>query len=136
MDDLLMELLAALLELFGDVFLQLLAEGLVDVASRGLSEVVETERAKDVVVSTLSYAAAGALVGTISLAIFPHPLVHPSRIHGISLLISPVATGLTMSLIGSMLRKSDKKVVPIESFGYGFAFAFGMALIRFILVKP
>ncbi len=36
-----------------------------------------------------------------------------------------------MSLIGSTLRNRDKRVVQIESFGYGFAFAFGMALVRF-----
>jgi hypothetical protein len=60
---------------------------------------------------------------------FPHPLAHPSRIHGISLLVSPVIVGVVMSLIGSVQRNRDKRVAQIESFGYGFAFAFGMAVV-------
>jgi len=71
----------------------------------------------------------------LSVLIFPHPLFHPSRIHGISLLISPVIAGLLMALLGSTLRKRGKKVVRLESFGYGFAFAFGMALIRLIYAR-
>ena len=39
-----------------------------------------------------------------------------------------------MSWIGSILQGRGKKVVQIESFRYGFAFAFGMALIRFFFV--
>jgi hypothetical protein len=75
------------------------------------------------------------LTGGLSLLIFPHPLIHPSRIHGISLLINPVIAGGVMSLIGFMLRKRDKRVVQIENFGYGFAFAFGMALLRFFFAQ-
>jgi hypothetical protein len=39
-----------------------------------------------------------------------------------------------MSLLGSILTRQGKKVVQIESFPYGFAFAFGMALIRYLFV--
>jgi hypothetical protein len=70
----------------------------------------------------------------ISLFFFPHPLVHPSRVPGVSVIISPVLAGLGMSFIGSMQRKRNKKVMRMEGFGYGFAFAFGMALVRFIFV--
>jgi hypothetical protein len=52
-----------------------------------------------------------------------------------SLLISPVIAGLLMALVGSTLRKRGKKVVRLESFGYGFAFAFGMAFIRLIFAR-
>jgi hypothetical protein len=37
-----------------------------------------------------------------------------------------------MSLTGFLLRQRGKTVVQIESFSYGFAFAFGMALVRFL----
>jgi hypothetical protein len=60
---------------------------------------------------------------------FPHPLVHPSRLHGSNLLLSPVITGLVMSQVGSILAGRGKSVTPIESFACGFAFAFGIALI-------
>jgi hypothetical protein len=51
------------------------------------------------------------------------------------MLVSPVIAGLVMSLIGSVLRKRDKNVVRIESFTYGFVFAFGMAAVRFFVAK-
>jgi hypothetical protein len=34
-----------------------------------------------------------------------------------------------------MLSRQDKKVTRIESFGYGFAFAFGIALIRYLFAS-
>lgn len=40
-----------------------------------------------------------------------------------------------MAFIGHKLRQQRKQVVRIESFTYGFAFAFGMALIRLIFAK-
>ena len=133
-------MLDLLLEVFGELivefFLQFLAGVIVDVGTRFLGEVFETERARNLVASAVYYSFLGALAGALSAAILPHPLVRPSKLHGISLLISPLLTGLAMSSIGSVLRRQDKEVARIESFGYGFAFAFGMALVRLILVKP
>ena len=49
--------------------------------------------------------------------------------------VSPILAGLGMSLMGSALRKRNKKAMQIESFGYGFAFALGMALVRFFFTR-
>jgi hypothetical protein len=81
------------------------------------------------------YFLAGVACGTMSVLVFPHPLVHPSRIHGISLVISPLITGSIMSLLGAELRRHGKESVRIESFGYGFTFAFGMAIVRLLFAK-
>ncbi len=40
-----------------------------------------------------------------------------------------------MSWAGALLRKRDKKTIQIESFGYGFVFAFCIALMRFLFAK-
>ena len=64
-----------------------------------------------------------------------NPLVHRSRVPGLSVVISPVLAGMGMSMVGSTLRKRNRKAMQIESFGYGFAFAFGMALVRFFFAK-
>ena len=74
-------------------------------------------------------------MGGISLLFAPYPLFHPSRVHGISLVASPVLTGLGMSLVGASRQKRSKRVVQLESFSYGFAFAFGMALVRFLFTS-
>jgi len=87
------------------------------------------------VLAYVGYALFGLVLGFISLALVPHRLVRPSRIPGLSLLISPVITGLMLSGTGVILRRRDKKPTQLDSFGYGFAFAFGMALIRFHFAK-
>jgi hypothetical protein len=77
----------------------------------------------------------GAACGVGSVLLFPHALVHPSRFHGISLVVSPVITGLIMSQTGLMRRRKGKETIRIESFGYGFTFALGVAVVRFLFVK-
>jgi hypothetical protein len=134
MGEFLLELLLGFAEVFLEVLLQFAGEALLDLASRALAMVFEESEIKSPVLAA-GYAILGVLAGGVSVGLFPHPLVHPSRIHGISLLVAPVTTGLMMSCIGSVLRRHDKKVVRIESFGYGFAFALGMALVRLVLVK-
>lgn len=135
MDEILSVLLSALMELFLEVFFELVGAALLDIASRALAKVFDEKVSSPAVASFFGYGLLGVLIGAYSVIIFPHPLVHPSRIRGISVLVSPVIAGVAMSLIGSTLRKRDKKVVQIESFGYGFAFAFGMAAVRFFFAK-
>jgi hypothetical protein len=124
-------LLELLLELIGEFLLELAITALVDLALRAIAKVFETFRLVNPVLASIIYVLLGALAGGLSLLIFPHPLVHPSRLHGINLLVSPVVTGLAMSQIGSILRCQGKKVTRVESFGYGFALAFGIALVRY-----
>jgi hypothetical protein len=135
MDEILFGLLSGLIELFLDAFLELVAAALLDLASRAIARAFESLEISSPFIASLGYGLLGVLTGGLSLLIFPHPLVHPSRIHGISLLISPVIAGVVMSVIGSILRDRDKKVVRIESFGYGFVFAFGMSVVRFFVAK-
>lgn len=135
MADFLFELLLILAELFLEIFLEVAATALFDLAVRAIDKVFDTLRSANPVVASIAYTIYGALAGGLSVFVFPHPLVHPSRFHGINLLVSPVVTGFVMSLFGSLLRRQGAKVTGIESFGYGFAFAFGMALIRFLFVR-
>jgi len=83
----------------------------------------------------VAFTLVGVAFGFLSAWMFPHPLVHPSKLHGISLLISPVLTGLVMAYIGRAWRRRGRTSVRIESFGYGFTFALAMALVRFWLVR-
>jgi hypothetical protein len=134
MDEILSALLSGILEILLEAFSELVGAALLDIGSRALGKVFDPAISSRAV-AFFAYGLVGAFTGAYSVIVFPHPLVHPSRIHGISLLVSPVIAGLVMSLVGSMLRMRDKKVVRIESFGYGFTFAFGMAAVRFFFTK-
>jgi hypothetical protein len=102
---------------------------------RGVLAVFDTTEFKSPALACIGHVFLGGVVGGLSLLLFPHPLVHPSRVPGLSVIVSPIIAGLGMSLVGSARRKQNKKVLQIESFGYGFSFALGMALVRFFFVK-
>ena len=141
MDELLALILGEIAEFLLEAFLELIAAAVLALVSRasqglfrGVAEAVHYNRVLMVVV----YALLGALAGTLSLPVLPHPLLHhehPSRFHGISILISPIVAGLVLSAFGDVLRRLGKKVTPIETFNYGFAFALGMAVVRLFFAK-
>jgi hypothetical protein len=129
--ELLFSLLEPFLELFFEAAFEFAAELLGSLIWRGVAAVFDTTEFKNPALACIGYVFLGGVVGGLSLFLFPHPLVHPSRVPGLSVVISPILAGLGMSLVGTTLRKRNKKAMQIESFGYGFAFAFGMALVRF-----
>jgi len=134
-----LELLFAFLEMFLEILseaaFEFAAEFLGALVLRGLAEVFDTSDLKNPLLASIGYVFLGGVAGGLSLLFFPHPLVHPSRVPGLSVVISPVLAGLGMSLVGSTERKRNKNAMQIESFGYGFAFALGMALVRFFFTK-
>lgn len=131
MDELLAALLSVIFDIIFDGILLFGLQLIADVISRILSGIWKIPVLTGSVLAATVYFLLGLLAGGFSLVFFPHPLVHPSKFHGISLLISPTIAGLMMWWLGSILRKRNKKVTRIESFGYGFVFAFGVALVRF-----
>jgi len=140
-DELLAAILGAIVEFLLEAFLELIAAAVLDLASRallGLFRGVAEAVKHNPVLMVIVYALLGTLAGAMSLLVLPHPLihrVHPSRFHGISVLISPIVAGLVLSALGGVLRRLGRKVTPVETFGYGFAFALGMAVIRFLFAK-
>jgi len=135
MDELFAAFVSALFEILGEVILQLILEFLVSLLARAGRKVISTSARQSRIFSGFLFAVFGASAGLVSVRIFPHPLVHPSRFHGISLLISPVITGLVMFATGRLEQKFGRKPTQIETFWIGFIFAFAIALVRFALVK-
>jgi len=130
--DILFEVLLTCGELLLEAFIELIAGGIIDLMFRLVSEVSEFLEKISPITATLIYGFLGAFGGGCSLLIFPRHLIHPSRIPGISLLVSPVLTGAAFSTLGSFLRSRRKGTTQIEIFRNGYAFAFGMAFIRLL----
>ncbi|WP_424193057.1 hypothetical protein ACMYR3_16070 [Ampullimonas aquatilis] len=80
----------------------------------------------------VGYALFGALIGAISLWPFPNQFVtsYVGRLVGVG--ITPVIAGLSMMTIGAWRRKLDQPLIRIDRFAYGYLFALGMAVVRFI----
>jgi hypothetical protein len=135
MEDFLLTLLSEVVGMLFEVFIQVIGEAIVALVVRSIRNVVAESQETSPVLAAAGYLLLGVACGAVSVFFFPHPLIHPSKIHGISLLVSPVITGLIMAQVGLLLRRKDKNAVRIESFWYGFTFALGMAFIRFIFIR-
>ena len=135
MEELISALLSGLAELLLEVFLQVIVEALTGLIVRSVQNRKTDSKENNPVQAGAGYLLLGALCGGMSVFLLPHPLVHPSGFHGISLLISPALTGLFMAQVGIARRRQGKNVIPLESFGYGFVFALGMATVRLLFVK-
>jgi len=135
MDEMLIQLMLGLVELVFEVLLEFAGEAVLDLLARAAADLFKPAETPDPVWTFFACGFLGAVAGAGSLVIFPHPLFHPSKIHGVSLIISPVLTGFGMSAFGALLRRRGKQVVQIESFPYAFAFAFGMAVVRLVYVS-
>jgi hypothetical protein len=135
MDEVFLALLSAAAELLFEVFFQVVVEAIVALIVRSIRNVFEVSNPVNPIPAAIGYLLLGVAFGIASLRLFPHPLVHSSKFHGISMVVSPVITGLVMSQVGIVLRRKGKQAVRIESFGYGFIFALGLAIIRFFFLR-
>ena len=131
MEDFLGFLFELLIEALFEIGISVMVAG----AYRLLRRFWVTARRGNPVVAASILLAIGAAFGLLTDAVVPHPLVPPSKLHGISLLISPVIAGLAMATIGDGVRRRGRLPVRIESFSYGFTFAFAFSLIRILLVR-
>jgi hypothetical protein len=134
MDELLSAILSALAEAFFEFLFELFLEAIVALIVRAARSLF-SNAAFSPAFAAAFYFLLGCASGAASLFLFPHPIFHPSRLHGISLLISPVITGFVMSRVGATIHRNGRESVRIESFGYGFAFALGFAVVRLIFVR-
>lgn len=127
-----LDLLLVIVFLILETVYELASAAILDFLLRTIVMRLDRPPFQNPVVAAVGYTVLGVAAGGLSLIPFPDRFVHTSRIHGISLLVGPLITGSLMSLTGFLLRQRGKTVVQIESFSYGFAFAFGMALVRFL----
>jgi len=125
------ELLFALLELFGEILLQLLFE----VGAETLGEALTPKESPRWLSSTFFLVFAGAAAGLISAALFPHRMISGRHVvRGLSLILAPIGAGIAMQAIGNRLRAFGRTPSALTTFRGGATFAFAMALVRWLIV--
>jgi hypothetical protein len=124
-----------LLEILLEFLIQIVGEVLLDVVLHVSSRFVRAREALNALLTLIMYFGLGLFVGWLSILIFPKAFVRSSNLHGISLLITPVLAGFTMSAIGWIRQRQGKLLVRLETFSCGFIFAFAMALIRLLFTE-
>ena len=74
---------------------------------------------------------AGALLGALSVWLFPASFAKTQDVRLAVLIGVPIACGLSMGLIGSFKRRHGREAAALESFRNGFFFALPFVAMRF-----
>jgi hypothetical protein len=128
-----MEIIAELfLGFILEVLIPLVGEFSVEVLVYCLGEPFRARERRNAVLAGIGYYLIGLMLGGVSLLIFPQSFVRSERFHGINLLITPLVSGLVMGAFGRWRERHGKTILRLDSFVYGFVFAFAMALVRFV----
>jgi hypothetical protein len=126
-----MELICELLfQLLGEVILQLVLQ----MGFRGLAKPFQKASYNTYWLAVWCFFA-GAIAGGLSLLMLPQHLMPNMGFRAINLFVTPCAVGACMNLLGNIRKKRDLSTLQIDSFLFGFLFAFAMALVRFIFAK-
>jgi len=127
--------MAILLEILLEFVLPLIAEVFAEAVFHKLGRIPWTRATGLVLLTAIMYFGVGLLAGLISLWIFPHAFARSTKLHGVSLVITPVLGGLLMSFIAWFRVRTWDWTVRLEAFAYGFLFAFPMALLRLLFAQ-
>ncbi len=122
-----MELLLLFLEFAAEFFLEFLAEGMIEAATRTGGKSAPLPRPLVIAI----YTSMSLLLAILSLQVFPHHFIRNPEYRVWNLIITPVALGIVMGEWGSYLRRSGKRVVMMDSYLHGFLVAMIFAAVRF-----
>lgn len=118
-------------QILGELLLQVFFEFLAELGFRGLREPFRRPSPLHPVFAAFCYAGFGAAAGAVSLVFLPHLFILSRAGQLANLVVTPMAAGLLMSLLGAWRRRRGQEIVRLDVFAYGFVFALAMALVRF-----
>jgi hypothetical protein len=126
-------LLEALFQVVSEILLQVLVEAALELGVHGLKE--PFRKPKSPLFAVIGFFLWGALAGGISVFVFPRSFIKSQTLRLLNLIVTPLATGEIMRLIGKLRERRGQTLVGLDRFLYAFAFALAMALVRFTFAK-
>ena len=122
------------IQFFAEFLLQIIGELLINLGFHAASGKLPNRKSSPILAGA-GYVSLGAILGFVSILIFPDSfLLNPTH-KTVNLLITPVIVGFTMSLLGNIRKKKGKDTIRLDTFIFGFVFAFAMAFVRFFMVN-
>ncbi len=122
------------MEFLFEIIFQVLCEVLIQILFElGFHSLVEPFKNRpNPYFAFISYAILGAVAGGLSLLFFKELFVKNEILKVINLFLTPCLVGLAMSSLGKLRERNGRELINLDKFAYGFVFAFGMALVRFL----
>lgn len=121
-------MLEFLFEILGEFLLQALGEALLEIGLHSLAE--PFQRRPKPWLAALGYLIFGAILGGLSLLVFPAYLV-PAPWRTANLILTPIAVGGLMVSMGHWRAQRGDEVLRINRFHYGFLFAATLGTVRY-----
>ena len=122
-------ILELLFEFFGEFLLQLVLEVLLESGLQVLA--APFQKKSNPWLAAVGYALFGAAIGGLSLLVVGHSLV-PASLRLANLLLTPLAVGGTMALLGAWRARRGQQVLRIDRFLYGYLFALTLGMVRYL----
>jgi presenilin-like A22 family membrane protease len=113
---------------------QILFEVATELGWESVKASVRRERDVPPLLADIGHFVLGSIAGAVSLLLFGR-LFARGPLPGISLLLSPLGTGLAMHVLGEFWRNRGREASGLMTFRGGAIFAFGMALVRFLSLE-
>lgn len=123
-------MLAFLFEILGEILLQVVLEALVELGLHSLA--APFRKRPNPWFAAIGYALLGACCGGLSLWLIPDHLVETEHVRILNLVVTPIAVGLLMSLIGIWRAHRGQPLLRLDRFAFGYLFALSLALVRFL----
>ncbi|MCI0567198.1 MAG: hypothetical protein L0Z52_03285 [Acidobacteria bacterium] len=122
------------LTMLWEIFLQIVAEVLIEFGFSSIGESLRQRSRAHPVVAGIGVALLGGLAGALTSLIWPTRIFPSGPLRGASLLLSPLITGVVMDRYGQWREGSGVARSYVATFWGGALFAFSMALVRFVWV--
>jgi undecaprenyl pyrophosphate phosphatase UppP len=132
-EELLIWILQAFVELFSELFGQIVLEFFIDLGLRALKDAAHSQTKQHPIPLFIGYLLLGAVIGGISTAFLPDHFIKKPLMRWVNLIVTPAIAGMLMGWVGGWNDKRGRRVINLERFPFGWAFAIGLAVVRHIL---
>ncbi len=119
-----------ILEIIIEVILQIILELGFDLTFRNTT--LSSKKIDSGLASFFSYAILGFALGSLTLAFHREHFITNLTLRKINLIVTPLLMGFIMSYRGKVIRRKGHETIRLETFGYGFIFAFTLGLARYL----
>jgi hypothetical protein len=113
-----------------EIFANLLVQFLLELGLRSLVEPFRKSEVRHPAFAFIGCILLGTFAGYLSLLFLPNQFFHAKHLQGYSLFFVPFTCGLSMAGLRRLRECQEKPLVFIDSFTYGYTFAFFMTLVR------
>lgn len=129
--EIIFQVLGWILQFLGELVLQMVFEAIAELFGHAVKEPFRRPRPVRPWLAAVGYLFFGAAAGGLTVWLVPELFIKSQWLRVANLVLTPMAAGLIMEAIGSWLERREKEVLRLESFAYGFCFAFAMAVVRY-----